>query len=85
MDHLTLGGLDAGDVRLLLLVKLDEHDAVEDGLQVRLDRLRVGALREHLEQRRVGHEEEAREGGALLVEVAGERLVKVRVRARVRV
>ena len=54
---------------------LDVHDGVEDRLQVRLDRLRVGALREHLEQRRVGHEEEAREGGALLVEVAGECLL----------
>ena len=74
-DLLPLVGDDRRDVRLLLLVELDEHDAVEDGLQVRLDGLRVGALREDLEERRVGHEEEAREGGALLVEVARERLL----------
>ena len=42
---------------------------------MRLDRLRVAALREDLQQVRVADEIEAGERGALLVEVAGERLL----------
>ena len=58
-----------------LVVEAHPHDGREDGLQVRLDRGGVRALREDFEQVGVRYKVEAREGGALLVEVARERLL----------
>mmetsp|Transcript_13743 Transcript_13743/g.31845 ORF Transcript_13743/g.31845 Transcript_13743/m.31845 type:complete len:1547 (-) Transcript_13743:4516-9156(-) len=72
---LTVGGVHVRHERLLLPVKGDRRDRVEHGLQVNLDRVRVRALGQHLQQHAVGHEVEAREQPALGLEVARQRLL----------
>ncbi|CAD2217241.1 hypothetical protein AGDE_15029 [Angomonas deanei] len=56
-------GLDA--------LKGDRGETVEDGRQVRLNRLRVAGLRENFEQDSIGHKVETREQVTLLLEVEG--------------
>ena len=71
----TFRGDDGQDLVVLEVVELDAGRVVEDGQQVRLDGVRVGRLTEDLQQRRVRHEEEARERQPLLLQVARQRLL----------
>ena len=71
----TFRGDDGQDLVVLEVVELDAGRVVEDGQQVRLDGVRVGRLTEDLQQRRVRHEEEARERQPLRLQIARQRLL----------
>ena len=71
----TFRGDDGQDLVVLAVVKVDAGRVVEDGQQVGLDGVRVGRLAEDLQQRRVRHEEEARERQPLRLQIARQRLL----------
>ena len=75
-DHLLLPRLHLDDLRLVLLVERDGRDGVEEArLEVGLHLLGVRPDRQHLQQRRVRNEVEARELGTLVLQVAAQGLL----------